>query len=259
MKQKPVYRNTRNIIICILSVLVFVFPDKSSAQSTENNMVLIPGGNFIMGKNTDRGSDFSPAHSITIDSFYIDANEATNAEYKAFCDATGNKLPEFWNNEIFRCGDNFADYPVVGINWYDAIKYAQWAGKRLPTEAEWEYAARGGLIDKDYPTGDTLGRIEENKSLPWNNKIVKVGLFPPNNYGLYDMDGNVWEWIADSYDENYYTGSPDKNPQGPDKIINRVIRGGSWHSGAMCKRVYFRKGLPPNWIDFAIGFRCAKN
>ncbi len=259
IKRNSTYLNTSTIIVCILFVYLFAFHITILAQPVVTDMILIPSGEFVMGKNSERGFGFSPAHTVTIDSFYIDRHEVTNAEYKAFCDATGHRLPEFWNNDIFRCGDNYPNHPVIGINWYDANKYAEWTGKRLPTEAEWEYAARGGLVNKDYPTGDTLGRIEGKKSFPWINRIAEAGLFPPNNYGLYDMDGNVWEWVADSYDENYYADSPALNPKGPADKINKVIRGGSWHSGPMCKRVYFRKGLPANWVDFAVGFRCARD
>lgn len=234
---------------------------RSVAQNNDiDNSVLIPGGDFQMGKDSERGSDFSPAHTVHIDSFYIDKYEVTNAKYKAFCEATGYRLPEFWNTDAFRCGDNYPDFPVVGINWYDAMRYAEWAGKRLPTEAKWEYTARGGLIDRDYPTGDTLGRIEEKKQPgTWINRIIEVGLFHPNGFGLHDMDGNVWEWVTDNYDEQYYINSSQDNPQGPMEGNNKVIRGGCWHSGPMCKRVYFRKGILPNWVDFAVGFRCAKD
>jgi len=249
-------------IIKLGFIILFLIP--SFSLEAQNNLsdesILIPGGNFLMGKDSEKSYDFSPAHTVHIDSFYIDKYEVTNSEYKAFCEATGYRLPEFWNTDAFRCGDNYPDFPVVGINWYDAMRYAEWAGKRLPTEAEWEYAARGGLIDRDYPTGDTLGRIEERKEQGnWMNRIVEVGLFNPNGFDLHDMDGNAWEWVADNYNEQYYKNSPINNPSGPMEGNNKVIRGGSWHSGPMCKKVYFRKGLPPNWVDFAVGFRCAKD
>ncbi len=225
-----------------------------------NDRVLIPGGSFVMGKTVPGGADFSPAHTVTLDSFYMDVHEVTNADYKQFCQATGYKYPEFWNTEAFRSGDNYPHHPVIGISWSDANKYAAWAGKRLPTEAEWEYAARGGLEGKEYPNGDTLGRVEEKKSLnPWVNGIVQVTLFKANGYGLYDMDGNVWEWVSDGFDEHYYEASPAYNPKGPVNKFNKVIRSGSWHSGGMCKKVYYRKGLPANWVDFAVGFRCVKD
>lgn len=240
-------------------ILLLLISGIQAKTYVPNGMVLIPGGESVMGKNLPN-ADFSPAHTVLIDSFYIDIHEVTNREYKTFCDATGYKLPEFWNMDIFRCGEKYPEHPVVGVSWFDAKKYAAWAGKRLPTEAEWEYAARGGLVEKDYPTGDTLARIEDKKpSESWYNRIVQVGLFNPNNPGVFDMDGNVWEWVEDRYDENYYKSSPVNNPTGSSEGFNRVIRSGSWHSGNMCKKVYYRKGLPANWVDFAVGFRCAKD
>ncbi len=230
------------------------------AQSIESEMVLIPGGEFVMGKNSDRGFDFSPAHQVKIDSFLIDRYEVSNGSYYKFCLETGHRLPEFWNMDLFRCGEKFPDYPVVGVNWYDAMKYAEWAGKRLPTEAEWEFAARGGLQGMEYPGGNTWEKKREiNKPGEWLNRTEQVRNDEPNGYGLYHMAGNVWEWTADKYSEDYYKVSPVDNPPGPPAGFNRVIRSGSWHSGPMCKKVYYRKGLPVNWVDFAVGFRCAKD
>ena len=217
----------------IFTPFFLLFSWYSFAQVSEfNDMVIIPGGSFTMGKTIQGGADFSPAHTVILDSFYMDIHEVTNADYKLFCEATGYQYPEFWNTEPFRSGDNYPHHPVVGVSWSDANKYAAWAGKRLPTEAEWEYAARGGLKGKEYHNGDTLGRIEEKKSRnPWVNGIVQVSLFKPNGYGLYDMDGNVWEWVADGFDENYYKESPVDKPKGPVNKFDRVIRSGSWHSG----------------------------
>ncbi|MBN2348628.1 MAG: SUMF1/EgtB/PvdO family nonheme iron enzyme [Bacteroidales bacterium] len=230
------------------------------ATTADSLMVLIPAGEFIMGKGTEQGNDFSPAHKVRVDSFLMDRHEVTNGEYLAFCNETGYKFPEFWNTNIFKSGEGFLNYPVVGINWMDAMRYAKWAGKRLPTEAEWEYAARGGLTDNEYPNGNTWTK-EKAKQEPdgWKNLICPVEQDQPNGYGLYDMGGNVWEWISDIYSETYYQNSESYNPAGPKTGTNRVIRSGSWHSGAMCKKVYFRKGLPANWCDFAVGLRCVKD
>lgn len=230
------------------------------AQEDSSEMMLIPGGEFTMGMNKD-GADYSPGHRIKIDSFYLDKHEVTNAEYYKFCQETGYKLPETWGTAIFRSGLDFPNHPVTGVNWYDAKKFAAWAGKRLPTEAEWEYAARGGLIDQPYPNGKewTIGRRKNKPENGWENLIVEVESFESNGFGLFDMGGNVWEWTADNYDAEYYQVSPENNPRGPEKGFIKSIRGGSWHSGAMCKRVYFRRGLPANWVDFAVGFRCAKD
>jgi iron(II)-dependent oxidoreductase len=146
----------------------------------------------------------------------------------------------------------------VGISFIDAVKYAKWAGKRLPTEAEWEYASRGGLIDKNYPWGDQIDSTNANYGKKYKSTL-KVGTFKPNGYGLFDMGGNVWEWTSDNYGADYYMNSPDHNPKGPATGRFKVIRGGSWHSGAMCIQTYFRNGLPVSWVDYAVGFRCVKN
>lgn len=223
-------------------------------------MRLIPGGEFVMGKTHQGFADFSPEHRVRLDSFLIDEHEVTNAQYLVFCEATGHKLPEFWNTPIFRSGRGFENYPVTGISWWDAKAYAEWAGKRLPTEAEWEYAARGGLVGMDFPNGNTwLQQSLPPDSTGWTNRTEPVKTYEPNGYGLHDMGGNVWEWVADFYSETYYQQNESDNPQGPPNGSFRSLRGGSWHSGSMCKRVYYRRGLPGNWCDFAVGFRCAKN
>ena len=167
-------------------------------------------------------------------------------------------LPQFWGIKEFRSGLDFPDYPVVGVSYFDAEKYARWSGKRLPTEAEWEYAARGGLIGKNFPFGDLIDSAKVNYGRK-NRGILKTGSFQPNGYGLFDIAGNVWEWTSDNYASDYYSVSPSENPKGPEKGRFKVIRGGSWHSGAMCVQTYYRNGLPPSWVDFAVGFRCVKD
>lgn len=243
----------KKISTLVLSIIISTV----AIAQLDSGMTLIPGGDFLMGNDMKNGLGFSPVHKVKIDSFYIDKYEVTNKDYLKFCQETGHKLPEFWNIDIFKSGENYLNYPVVGINFGDAKKYAEWAGKRLPTEAEWEFAARGGLEGKDFPNGD-VWTIEKAKqdSKGWKNLIELVGNYEPNGYGLYDMGGNVWEWVADRHSETYYEESKNDNPQGPVKGSNRVIRGGSWHSGEMCKKVFYRKGLISNWCDFAVGFRC---
>ena len=220
-------------------------------------LVLIPGGKFSMGSTAEK--DHGPIHRVSIGSFYLDKYEVTNARYLEFCEATRHRLPEFWNRPGFRCGPDYPSHPVVGVSWRDAADFAAWSRKRLPTEAEWEYAARGGREGLDYPNGETLGPADGNYSHSSLGGPVAVGGYPPNGFGLHDMQGNVVEWVADYYAPDYYASSPSVDPQGPSSGKFRVIRGGGWHSGPYCNRVYFRNALPPNWVDFNVGFRCAQD
>ncbi|UCH98628.1 MAG: formylglycine-generating enzyme family protein [Candidatus Aminicenantes bacterium] len=228
-------------------------------------MVFIPGGKFVMGKELPPAKEGekekyvnNPAHNVELDSFYIDKYEVTNYQYFLFCQATGKKLPVFWGMNEFHCGLDFPNHPVVGVSYIEAQAYAKWRGMRLPTEAEWEYAARGGLSGKKYPNGDELDDKLANYG-QHRRGTTAVGSYPANGFGLYDMAGNVREWVLDYYQTNYYLSSPGKNPQGPDIGRFRVIRGGSWFSGPGCVTVYRRNALAPNWVDFAVGFRCAKD
>jgi len=204
-------------------------------------MALIPEGEFQMGSNYDETE--KPIHTVYLDAFYMDAYEVTNAQYKKFVDVNpqwikdqideryhdGNYL-KHWSGNDYPSGEG--DHPVRHVSWYAAQAYAEWAGKRLPTEAEWEKAARGGLVGKKYPWGDGLIHDHTNYDGTGGRDIwmgtAPVGSFPPNGYGLYDMAGNVREWCADWYDENYYEDSPSENPTGPDWGIVRVKRGGSY-------------------------------
>ena len=223
-----------------------------AAKATE--MVLIPAGEFQMG--ADSPSDNSPVHTVYVDSFYIDTYEVTNARYQAFCEATGRELPWFWGDDRYRCGPNYPNHPVLGVTWGDAKAYAEWCGKRLPTEAEWEFAARGGLEGKMHPWGDDLDTTRANY---WFSEGPRpVGSYAPNAHGLYDMVGNIAEWVADYFDEDYYRVSPRENPAGPAEGKFYAIRGGGWHSGPGCVKVYRRQALAPYWIDFDTGFRCAR-
>ena len=224
---------------------------------TTGGVVLVPGGEFLMGSDSE--GDHSPVHKVYVDSFYMDKYEVTNAQYLRFCEATGHRLPEFRGMDGFRCGPDYPNHPVVGVSWHDAVAYAAWCGKRLPTEAEGEYAARGGAVGMSYPNGETLHPSDGNYTESGKGGPVAVGSYPSNGFGLHDMQGNVVEWVWDLYDPDYYSSSPSANPLGPGSGRFRVIRGGGWHSGPYCNRVYFRNALPPNWVDFNVGFRCAKD
>ncbi len=222
-------------------------------------MVLIPGGFFIMGSDS---VGENPKHRVWVDTFYMDKFEVTNLQYLRFVKATGHPKPPFINDSTL----NKPDQPVVGVSYWDAISYAKWAGKRLPTEAEWEYAARGGLNEKEFPWGDEPPYQKCNYAPHGNLEAdgykytAPVGKFPPNNFGLYDMAGNVWEWCNDFYDTTYYKIGPAVNPTGPDSGYQRVLRGGSWLTiNVRHLRCAARLGLKPFVQDKYYGFRCVKD
>ena len=243
-------------------------------------MVLIPAGTFAMGSNDeDADPDEQPVHTVHLDAFYMDTYEVTNAQFKAFVDANpqwgkdriadgfhdGDYLDD-WDGNNYPSGK--AEHPVFWVSWYAAMAYAEWAGKRLPTEAEWEYAARGGLSGKKYPGGDDEP-TPADANYDWNEDTTPVGQYPANGYGLYDMAGNVFEWCLDAYDEDFYAASDDsRNPIAGGEVDNfttiptngsRVVRGGSWLSTTYGLRVANRAwSWPPNANDW-IGFRCARS
>lgn len=200
-------------------------------------MILIQGGSFQMGGMSDKSqSDEKPSRKVTLKGFWMDVTEVTNAQY-ALCVAAGpceapNELksatrPNYYTNS------EFADYPVIFVTWNDAKTYCEWAGRRLPTEAEWEYAARGTDF-REFPWGDTEPSEETANFLFKNKDTMKVGSYPngASPFGILDMAGNVWEWVADFYNATYYPNAPAENPTGPDKPgvngLQMVLRGGSW-------------------------------
>ena len=242
-------------------------------------MVLIPAGEFQMGSNA--GDDYEkPVHSVYVDAFYMDKYEVTNAQFKKFVDANrqwqkahiegrfhnGNYLRD-WN------GNNYpsekGNHPVTWVSWYAAMAYAKWAGKRLPTEAEWERAARGGLVGKTYPHGNMITRQDANYGQNVDDTTA-VGSYPANGYGLYDMAGNVYEWCLDAYNGDFYSVSPRNNPlSGANSVAwlvnnftnvksSRVLRGGSWTSSVQLVRVAYRYVVTPADTYFGNGFRCAR-
>ena len=233
-------------------------------------MVLIPAGDFLMG-STDESSihyDEMPGHKVFLDDFWIDCYEVTNRMYKQFIDETGHRAPQVnaawaqpynWQGNTYPPGK--ADFPVVLVSWEDAVAYATWADKRLPTEAEWEKAARGGLVKKRYPWGDGITKHDANHftSITVENQLKPAGTFPPNAFGIYDMAGNVWEWCADRYGQAYYKESPEKNPQGPESGLYRVYRGGAWINKEEQLRCAERARNAPGHQSHIIGFLCAKS
>jgi len=249
-----------------------------------SKMILIPAGEFIMGSpEGEGGDDEHPQHTVFLDAFYIDAYEVTNAQFKKFLEANPqwrkDKIErEYHNGDYLKDWDDMnypggkADHPVVHVSWYAAAAYAQWVGARLPTEAQWEKAARGGLVGKTYPWGDKLSHDDANDSGTggrdqWSG-TAPVGSFPANGYKLFDMAGNVWEWCADAYDD-YYKNSLKNNPAGPETMVTfegnsftnvktrRVVRGGSWFYNSLGNmRCADRRSYRPASMYDAVGFRC---
>ena len=245
------------------------FPLSSEKGKDGAEMMLIPAGDFFMGTVDDSGTHYDelPVHNVYLDAFWIDRYEVTNRLYKVFIDETGHRAPYVntewarpynWKGDAYPPGK--ADFPVVLVSWEDAAAYAKWAGKRLPTEAEWEKAARGGLVKKKYPWGDQIIRHNANyfSSITRKNQMKPVGTFPPNSFGIYDTAGNVWEWCADWYDQAYYKKSPEKNPQGPENGTYRSYRGGAWINREEQLRCSERARNAPVHQSHIIGFRCAK-
>lgn len=215
-------------------------------------MMLIPAGDFWMGLKGGATHHDSKLHKVYLNAFYIDKCEVTNEQYSRFLKETGHREPLYWTDSRF----NKPRLPVIGVTWYDAVAYARWAGKRLPTEAEWEKAARGGLEAKRFPWGDELDKEYANF---YTSITSEVATYKPNNFGLYDMAGNVWEWTSDWYDKDYYRKSPLINPTGPESGRYRVIKGGAFTTGAATLECGHRYYYPPQASFYFIGFRCVKD
>lgn len=228
-------------------------------------MIYIPAGEFIMGSDEGENYDEQPKRKVFLDAFYIDEYLVTNAQYKEFIESTGHKAPyidKFWaikyNWQENSYPSGTGDHPVVLVSWYDAATYAKWAGKRLPSEAEWEKAARG-TDGRVWPWGDEW--LKGKSASHGCGSLMPVGMFEEGNspFGCYDMAGNVWEWVADWHKEDYYRHAPAMNPKGPDEGEFRVLRGGSWIHDAGSSRCARRYSRPPEYADNYIGFRCAKD
>ena len=310
-KMKPACCSVSRSLSAEKSTLTF----SEGNEGSKENMIKIPGGNFLMGTNDLDGFSADgegPVREITIDSFYIDTTTVTNLQFEEFIKDTGYQTdaehfgwsfvfygllsdevrkshlqvasttpwwcaipgacwnhPEGVKTQISRR----MDHPVVHVSWNDSMAYCQWAGKRLPTEAEWEYSARGGLVQKKFPWGDELNPGGEHRCNIWqgvfpNYNSLEDGYlgtspalsFKANDYGLYNMAGNVWEWCNNWFSNNFHLADTSNNPKGPEQGETKVIRGGSF----LCHHTYCNRyrvaARSSNTIDSTasnIGFRCA--
>lgn len=266
-------------LILITSCSVSSFLTKENQTTSENDrlsisypeiqdMAYIPGGWFFMGSNKKKNEQ--PVQKVYIEGFYMDKTEVTVAEFRKFAVATKRKMPEQpdWN---------YDSHPVVNITWEEANAYAKWVGKRLPTEAEWEYVARGGEKNYEYvyQNSQQYGRNYENiadesmRRHSFHFPVVSgyddgyvftspVGLFAPNKFNVHDLNGNVLEWCSDWYTDSYKNLNT-HNPVGPDKGNYKVIRGASWNRSGKYMRAAYRTFYNKKVRFDFIGFRCAKD
>lgn len=289
--------------------------EKKLSAISKDNMIKLPGGNFLMGTNDEEGfpaDGEGPVREITLNSFYIDITTVTNLQFSEFIKATkyitdaGRYGWSFvfyglLSEEDQKAGYEVAattpwwcavpgaqwdhpeggktninermDHPVVHVSWNDALTYCQWIGKRLPTEAEWEYSARGGLVQKKFPWGDELTPNREHHCNIWQGNFpgynsledgflgtAPAKSFKPNDFGLYNMSGNVWEWCNDWFSSDFHKTGPQKNPSGPQQGEAKVMRGGSFlchHSYCNRYRVAARSSNTMDSSTSNLGFRCA--
>jgi formylglycine-generating enzyme required for sulfatase activity len=287
----------------------------STTAPASDRMVLLPGGAFLMGTDDAEGyaSDGEgPVRNVQISPFWIDSTTVTNAEFGTFASATGyvteaetygwsfvfaGMLPDHlpptrsvssapWWRQVYGASwrrpegpestiDHRMDHPAIHVSWNDARAYCRWAGKRLPTEAEWEYAARGGLEQQRYPWGNDLTPNDQHRMNVWQGRFPTLNTledeylgtapaasFPPNGYGLYNMTGNVWEWCSDWFHPTFHANGPRKNPKGPRGGTHRVMRGGSYlcHASYCFRyRVAARSANTPDSSTGNLGFRCARD
>ena len=233
----------------------------TSAGNDGAEMILIPGGPYQMGSSPSGGdSDEMPQHAVYLSPYFIDAREVTQSQFSIFARATGHPLPVVPVFEEEMSVITRPELPVVGVSWSGAKAYCEWAGRRLPTEAEWEKAA-GGEESLRWPWGHEP--LEKTANLRGEEDGAKYlaapGQFPAGRspYGAYDMSGNAAEWVADWYDADYYKNAPFKNPKGPEKGKFRVYRGGSWNESNVNARTAKRFTAAPHQTSAVIGVRCA--
>ena len=237
--------------------------------------ILIPAGSFQMGCDSSNPAENGcnnwwqtnelPLHTVTLDAYYIDKYEVTNARYKACVAAGGCTVPgsvDSSKRSPYYGTSTYADYPVLNVDWFQANAFCAWAGKRLPTEAEWEKAARGSSDTRKYPWGNSAPDCTKTNYDSCVGDTSRVGSYPSgaSPYGVMDMAGNVDEWVQDWYDSSYYSVSPSNNPQGPETGTYRVLRGGSWgYYDSYVRSAVRNDGIPVFWFFDFFGFRCVRS
>jgi formylglycine-generating enzyme required for sulfatase activity len=231
--------------------------------------ILIPAGSFQMGCDSGNPSEMcssneQPLHTVTLSAYFIDKYEVTNARYQACVDAGGCTAPgnvDSVTRSPYYGTSTYADYPVINVTWHQASAFCAWAGKRLPTEAEWEKAARGSSDTRVYPWGDSAPDCTKTNYSTCVFDTSGMGSYPSgaSPYGVMDMAGNVFEWVNDWYGSSYYSMSPSVNPQGPSTGVVRVLRGGSWNDDVNVVRSAYRLYTYPFSSNLALGFRCVRS
>lgn len=288
------------LLVTLIFFLTINYQRSAISAEIPDDMALIPAGEFLMGSaaGTDGLLDEQPQRRIYLGGFLIDRYEVTHEAYARFVATTGHRIPEntnpsstLWINKIPLAG--IEQHPVVNVSWDDAVAYCRWVGKRLPSEAEWEKAARG-TDERRYPWGHDWDVTKGNSASYWAGRTIEfsgaaeweafwikgdgarvaeekgirgevltmpVGSFPQSlsPYGLYDMAGNVAEWVHDWYDPNYYRSASLSNPTGPERGAIKSMRGGSWLKPAMSLRTTDRDWGPMDGRPSGTGFRCAKD
>ncbi len=218
-------------------------------------MVAIPAGWFLMGADSGPSSS-QPERTVFLDAFEIDRMEVTNNDFGAFVAATGRQTAG-WDPSL---ATSQPDNPVVGVLWREADAYCRWAGKRLPTEAQWERAARG-VDGRAYPWGETWDPQKANTEESGRDRVAPAGSFPAgaSPEGVLDMCGNAAEWVADYFDPEYYQAAPARNPTGPTLVLDHGLRGGSWASHSAEARTFMRDSSHSVRPNPRVGFRCARS
>ncbi len=268
------------VIVLLMIANIHCLPAAEAAETLPTKitgkdgapMALIPEGPFPMGvpkAARDGGVDERPNHEVFLNNFYMDIYEVTNGRYLQFVTETGHRAPQhpndptkgLWKGNMMP--ESVTDLPVINVDWFDAEAYCHWAGKRLPTEAEWEKAAKG-TNDWRFAWGDVEPTIEHANfnQLAWRGEatLVQVGIYEKGKspYGIYDVAGNVWEWVSDWYAADYYQHSPSRNPQGPETGTYKAVRSSGWQGETPQMRVFTRIKSLPTDRNNSTGFRCAQ-